>query len=97
MHQIFDSLLSLRIGRTMGRVDKAIIGILSRIECTHTIEFPEQNSGQKMIHCKRIILVTLQNLFKLLHRAVIIKIVEVIECGQIERIVRTIRQSFGVI
>ena len=50
-----------------------------------------------MIYGEWVVRMPLQNLLKLLHCMIVIKIVEVIECGQIQRIVRTIREGLGVI
>jgi hypothetical protein len=50
-----------------------------------------------MVNREWVISMPLQNLLKLLHCVVVVEVVEVIECGLIQRIVRAIRQSFGVI
>ena len=79
----------------MRRGNKSVIGVLPRVQYTHAIEFPEESGGQEVIDGEGIVRMPPQYLVKLLHRAVIVEVVEMIERGQVEWIMWTVGQRFG--
>ncbi len=92
IYKLFDPLLRFRIRRVMRRVNKAVIGILAGIQRPHAVELAKKNRGQQMVHSKGVVGMPLQNLIELLHGAIVIKIVEMIERGEIQWIVGPIRE-----
>ena len=96
IHQTLDLILDLRIRWTVRRGNKTVVGVLSRIQHAHAVEFPEQGRGQEMIDRERIVRMPPQHLFELLHRPVVVEIVEMVERGQVQRIMGTIRKGCRV-
>src|SRR5713226_8038569 len=80
-YQVLNQLLYFGIGRTMGRGNKTVVGILPGIQHAHAKELAEENYGQQVVHGEGIIRMPPQNLVKLQHSAVVVEIVEVIERG----------------
>ncbi len=96
IHQILDLILDLRIRRTVRRGNKTVVGVLSRIQHAHAVEFPEQGRGQQMIDREGIVRMPRQHLFELLHRPVVVEVVEMVERGQVQRIMGTISKGCRV-
>ena len=49
----------------------------------------EQNSGEQVIYGEGVVRMPFQNLIELLDRAIIIKIVKMVECNQIQWVSRS--------
>jgi len=89
LHQVFNLRLGLRTSWTMCRLDETIIGVFSSIQHSHSIQLMEQNSGEQVIYGEGVVRMPFQNLIELLDRAIIIKIVKMVECNQIQWVSRS--------
>ena len=89
LDQIFNLRLRLRISWTMCRLDETIIGVFSGIQHSHSIQLMEQNSGEQVIYGECVVRMPFQDLIELLDRAIIIKIVKMVERNQIQWVSRS--------
>ena len=73
----------------MGFSHKAVISVLARVHGPHAIKFADHQGRDQVINGKRIVGVPLQDLPKLLDREIVVEIVKMIECRNVEGIIRS--------
>ena len=91
--ELFDLLFGFGIGRTVALRDKAVIGVLARVQRAHTIQFTEDERGDQVIDGKRIAGMPVHYFLEILNRLVVFEVVEGVERFFVERINRAKDQA----
>ena len=94
INQVANAFLSLFIGWTVRRRDKAVVRIFTGVHCPDAVELLKQDRDQQMVYREGIIGVALKDLIKLLNGAIIVHVVKVVERGWIDCVIRAKQRLF---
>jgi hypothetical protein len=92
LHQLFDLRFHLRVWSPVRCFDKAVVRIFSGIEHSDAVKLMKQNRGQQMIDRERVVGMPPHHLLKIMHRGVILKVLEMVESGDSSRVLGTERK-----
>ena len=79
----------------MGCGNKRVVSVFACVQGSHAIEFAEENRSQQVVDGEWVVRVPLQHLVELLNCAVVVKIVEMVESCEVQRIIRAAGQHIG--